>query len=160
MKAYLGLGSNMGDRKQNLDEAIKKLDDNGLKIVKKSSVYETQPIGYKDQADFYNQVIEIETEKSPEELLKLAKGIEAKMGRKQTFTYGPRVIDIDILIYDSVKTDNEDLTLPHKDLEQRAFVIKPLLEIAPDFELPGGNKVKDLKIPSGQKVVQLSDKRL
>lgn len=148
MKAFLGLGSNLGDRSQNLSEAIAMINGSRfIDVVKQSSIYETEPIGYQDQADFFNMVIEVETKLSVEELLRVVKEIEKVIGRKPTFKDGPREIDIDILLYGSVVMQSGNLVLPHPQLTERAFVLKPLIEIAPGLELPDGRKLKDIEIP-------------
>ena len=133
--AYLGLGSNLGDREANLKSALKQLGQEA-RIVKVSSLYETEPVGYKDQPWFLNCACSVETDLSPQALLKLAKTIETKLGRKPTLRFGPRLIDIDILFYDDLILDSPDLVIPHPRLVERAFVLVPLKEIAPDLVHP------------------------
>jgi 2-amino-4-hydroxy-6-hydroxymethyldihydropteridine diphosphokinase len=133
---YLSLGSNLGDRLDHLQKAIESLEDFGH-VKKISSVYETDPWGYEDQPAFYNQVAMIETELEPLELLHDIKQVELKMGRTPTFRYGPRVIDIDILLFDDIVFTKPELTIPHPEMKNRAFVLVPLLEIAPLLSIPG-----------------------
>lgn len=138
-RSYLALGSNMGIRTANIRSAVSLIDaDNCCNVVMRSSFYLTKPVGVEDQPDFVNAVVEVETSHSPRELLVLCKDIEQKLGRTRTFRWGPRVIDIDVLLYDDIKLDEEDFTLPHPRMMERAFVLVPLAEIAPDLDLPGG----------------------
>jgi len=132
---YLSLGSNLGDRKKNIASALKMLGQEA-QILKVSSLYETEPVGYKDQPWFLNCVCSIETDLSPQALLKFVKATERKMGRKPTRCFGPRLIDIDILLYDDLILDSPDLTIPHPRLEERAFVLLPLREIASQLVHP------------------------
>ena len=137
--AYLGLGSNLGKREENLCQALALLSQR-VSLEAVSSVYETEPIGYEEQPLFLNLVCGIATELLPEELLQLAKDIEATMGRVPSFVNAPRPIDIDILFYDDKIIDTQNLTIPHPRLKGRAFVLVPLAEIAPDFVHPGLGK--------------------
>jgi len=132
---YLALGSNLGDREANLQKAIESLTPK-VRVVKKSSVYVTPPWGYADQPEFLNQVIEADTTLQPLPLLHLLKSIEVEMGREETFRNGPRLIDLDILFYGSEVVEGEIITIPHPRLQERAFVLVPLNEIAPDFYHP------------------------
>jgi len=137
--AYLGLGSNLGDRKQNLVRALDLLSQHVV-IEQLSSVYETEPVGYKEQPLFLNTVCRISTELNPEKLLRLAKKIESELGRTPAFPNAPRRIDIDILFYGDEVLNTRDLTIPHPRLVERAFVLVPLAEIAPDLVHPGNKK--------------------
>jgi len=139
ISAYIGLGSNLGDRKQNLARALELLSQN-LVIKKLSSVYETEPVGYEEQPLFLNAVCRVSMGLSPENLLRLVKKIEAKLGRTPGPPNAPRPIDIDILFYDKVVLNEKELTIPHPRLAERAFVLVPLAEIAPDLVHPGNKK--------------------
>ena len=130
---YLGLGSNQGCRRTNLTQAVTLLSrDPGVEVLRCSSVYETAPWGYLDQPSFLNCVVEAETGLGPVPLLKLAQEVEQTVGRKPSFRWGPRAIDIDILLYgDSCVDETEpDLKIPHVSMAERAFVLVPLAEIA------------------------------
>lgn len=127
--AFLGLGSNLGDCKKNITEALCELEKNGNKILKVSSIYETEPYGYKKQPKFLNAVVKIKTTLEPQELLTVCKKIEKKLGRKKTFKWGPRTIDIDILFYGNKKIQKKHLKIPHPELHKREFVLKPLKEV-------------------------------
>jgi len=133
--AYLCLGSNMGEREEDLCQALTLLSQK-VNIEEVSSVYETEPVGYKEQPLFLNLVCRIITSLHPEELLHLAKEIEARMGRVPSFPNAPRPIDIDILFYDNKIVKTHNLTIPHPRLKERAFVLIPLAEIAPDLVHP------------------------
>lgn len=135
---YLGMGSNQGDRVANLAAGISLLARE-LDSMVISSVYETEPVGVTDQPLFLNVVVGGETELSPRELLTLAKSIESQVGRRPTFRWGPRVLDIDILMYGYESVDDPDLTVPHRELLNRDFVLIPLCEIAADVILPNGD---------------------
>ncbi len=128
---YLGLGSNLGDRQANIEKAIHLLNEKGIEVLKQSTLIETDPVGGPPQGKFLNAAIEVKTQLSPQELLQQLKTIEKKMGRVKTVHHGPRPIDIDILIYDDVKIETEELTIPHPKIFEREFVLKPLREIAP-----------------------------
>ena len=141
---YLALGSNLGDRRTNLAAALQRLRA-VVTLENVSSVYETEPVGYLDQPRFLNMVIQGKTWLSPQELLKQSKAIEVAIGRQPTFRNGPRPIDIDILLYDDLQLQQEGLTVPHPRMSERAFVLAPLAEIAPEVVHPG----------SGQTIQQL-----
>ena len=141
--AYLGLGSNLGDRQANLDRALALLSQR-LKVDKVSSIYDSEPVGNIEQPRFLNLVCQVTTNIEPAGLLALAKGIEAKMGRVGG-SGAPRTIDIDILFYGDQVIDTPKLVIPHPRLAKRAFVLAPLVEIAPDLVHPvSGKKAKEL----------------
>jgi 2-amino-4-hydroxy-6-hydroxymethyldihydropteridine diphosphokinase len=132
---YLGLGSNLGEREENLCQALALLSAK-IKLEEVSSVYETEPVGYKEQPLFLNMVCRITTNLPPDELLHVAKDIEASMGRIPGSPNAPRIIDIDILFFEDRIMSTQDLTIPHPRLQGRAFVLIPLAEIAPDLIHP------------------------
>ena len=134
---FIGLGSNLGNRKKWLDDAILLLQNNDSVLLcgKKSSVYETAPIGYRKQPSFLNQVIEVSTILSPQSLLALLLKIETDLGRVRLKKWGPRNIDLDLLVFDQYQSDSAVLRLPHREIPFRRFVLLPWAEIAPDFEL-------------------------
>jgi 2-amino-4-hydroxy-6-hydroxymethyldihydropteridine diphosphokinase len=131
--AFIGLGTNIGIREQNLQNAIALLNDDEHIFVKKlSSIYETDPIGYVEQEAFLNMVIKIETTYTPFELIDVTMEIEAKLGRERKVHWGPRTIDLDILLYNQENIESEQLIVPHPRMKERAFVIIPLLELVGD----------------------------
>jgi 2-amino-4-hydroxy-6-hydroxymethyldihydropteridine diphosphokinase len=133
--AYLGLGSNLGDRRANLRRAVKALAGRAT-VLAESAVYETPPWGVQNQPAFLNMAVKVETELTPMELRDTVKGIEADLGREPSYRWGPRVIDIDILFYDDLITDTPQLVIPHPRLQERGFVLVPLETIAGDLVHP------------------------
>lgn len=134
---YIGLGSNLGDKKENLEEAIKMLESaDGVRITRLSSLYQSEPWGVKDQDDFLNQVIEIETGLEALDLLHLLQTIEINMGRQHAMKWGPRNIDLDILLYGDEVLRSEELQVPHAHMRERLFVLIPLQEINPEIVFP------------------------
>jgi 2-amino-4-hydroxy-6-hydroxymethyldihydropteridine diphosphokinase len=133
---YLSLGSNVGDRAQNLKAAIAALPDAGVSVRRVSAFYETEPVDYLEQAWFLNCVVEGETELSPVELLRALRGIESRMGSKKLIPKGPRLIDVDILLYGQHTIDSAELQVPHPRMTLRRFVLLPLAEIAPGLRHP------------------------
>jgi 2-amino-4-hydroxy-6-hydroxymethyldihydropteridine diphosphokinase len=133
---YLSLGSNVGDRDENLNAAIAALPAAGVQVRRVSSFYETEPVDYLDQAWFLNCVVQAETELPLLELLRGLRGIEARMGSKKLIAKGPRLIDIDILLYGQETMDTPELQVPHPRMAQRRFVLVPLAEIAPGLRHP------------------------
>ncbi len=134
----LGLGSNIGDKPANIRKALALLEARGvIEITAVSSIYKTAPWGYLEQETFANACALARTSLDPAALLAAVKGIEADMGREETIRWGPRLIDIDILFYGDAPLATEDLILPHKEIFNRAFVLVPLAEIAPDLKLGG-----------------------
>lgn len=139
--AYLGLGSNMGDRELQLEEAIKLLNEvNGIEVIQTSPIYETKPVGYTEQPDFLNMCIEISTELESSELLKVCMTIEQQLHRVRVERWGPRTIDIDILLYDQSVIQSPDLEVPHPRMTERAFVMVPLNDIASNVVEPISRK--------------------
>lgn len=147
---FLGLGSNVGDRENQLKEAIRLLDEQpGIKVVKVSSFYETEPVGYVNQPDFLNLCVEIQTELSPKAVLESGLAIEQQLHRVRKERWGPRTLDIDILLYGDQIIEEEDLTIPHPRMTERAFVLIPLQEIAPNKVEPRTQtKIKDITVPN------------
>ena len=142
---YLGLGSNVGDRRGHLEEAVRELQQHGLEVLASSSVYETEPVGLVlDQPDFQNSCLRIETSFQPLELLDACKAVERRVGRTSGGArHGPRVLDVDVLLLDSLQFNSERLTLPHPEVSSRRFVLVPLLELDPELTLPGGERLAD-----------------
>ncbi|WP_291494429.1 2-amino-4-hydroxy-6-hydroxymethyldihydropteridine diphosphokinase [Desulfurella sp.] len=139
-KVFLGLGSNIADRKKNINTAVDFINQNNkIRIVKFSHIYESPPWGYKNQENFYNQVIEIETELEPYELLIFIKSIEKKMGRQTDIKWGPRNIDIDILIFWDIIIRGDFLNIPHRYLLNRCFWLVGLCELNDSINILGEN---------------------
>ncbi len=129
---YIGIGSNLGNRKKNIEDAIVSLRKNRIRVLKRSTIIETDPVGGPpNQGKFLNGVLKIQTQLAPQKLLHLLKQIERELGRKKTILNGPRSIDLDILLYDHLKLQTPQLTLPHPRMFKRHFVMNPLKEIEP-----------------------------
>ena len=145
-KAYLGLGANIGERHENLKRAIQLLNAGPhVEVTKESSIYETAPYGKTDQPDFLNMVLEVETNLEPIELLEFCLSVENELGRVREEVWGPRIIDIDVLMYEDLEIDIDNLIVPHEEMHLRKFVLEPLNEIAPNAVHPTFNKtVKEL----------------
>jgi 2-amino-4-hydroxy-6-hydroxymethyldihydropteridine pyrophosphokinase len=138
IRAFIGLGSNLGDSEFLLLGTFDELDTlPSTRLVARSSLYRSAPLGYTDQPDFINAVAEIETGLSPRQLLEALLDMEHRHGRVRDFLNGPRTLDLDILLYDGLMVHEPGLTLPHPRIGDRAFVLRPLLEIAPDCVVPG-----------------------
>lgn len=133
---YLSLGSNLGDLNENLKTAVNALQRKDIVVLKRSSIYQTKPVGLKTQPDFYNMVIKAETSYSPEGLLKKINHIEKELGRTREIKWGPRKIDIDILLYNDVNLHTDKLIIPHPQMHKRNFVLIPLIEIEPELIHP------------------------
>lgn len=145
MRYFLSLGSNLGDRKKNLERAAELLSKAGIRIISASSVYETEPLGIVAELWFFNQVLEVETSFLPGELLSQVKSVEEQMGRVQRGCLSSRSIDIDILLAGEKTMNTKSLRIPHPRMTERNFVLYPLSEVAPDFKHPVLNeKMKDL----------------
>lgn len=137
MVAFIAIGSNLGDRIGNIKKAASLVADGvNATLVSMSSLYETEPWGIKEQPAFVNAVMKVETALSPLELLAHTRAIEAVMGRQRELRFGPRTIDLDIIFYDDLVMDENGLTIPHQRAHERAFVMVPLAEIAPDLKHP------------------------
>jgi 2-amino-4-hydroxy-6-hydroxymethyldihydropteridine diphosphokinase len=153
---YLGLGSNVGDRRANLQAAIEDLWAHGVPVLASSSVYETEPVGeVLDQPDFYNACLRVETELGPEPLLDACKAVERALGRAPGgVRHGPRPIDVDVLLLDDLRYESERLRLPHPEVTSRRFVLAPLLELDPELVVPGAGRAADAlaRLGTGQEV--------
>ncbi|HEX2786758.1 MAG TPA: 2-amino-4-hydroxy-6-hydroxymethyldihydropteridine diphosphokinase [Ignavibacteria bacterium] len=155
MKVFLGLGSNLGNRVEYIERAIEEIGSlKDTKIIKKASLYETEPWGFKEQPDFINSAVEIETMLSAEELFNEVKSIEQKLKRKSKGKWQEREIDIDILFYGNEIIKSERINIPHKEIEKRKFVLIPMYELAPDFVHPVFNEtITELLSKSGDALV-------
>lgn len=143
---YIGLGSNLGNPEENIREALAMLNDRSeIKIAAVSSLYLTEPVGLEDQPWFYNCVAELETDLPPELLLDILQSIENDLGRVRTIRWGPRTVDLDILLYGKLTINNERLNIPHPRMLERSFVMVPLDEIAPFAQFPDGKSVAELR---------------
>ena len=149
MRGYLGLGSNVGDRRANLRAAVNELRSRGVEVVAESSVYETAPQGeILDQPDFLNAAVAIDTELAPEQLLDVCKEVERALGREQGKPrHSPRPIDVDLLLLGGLEYTSDRLTLPHAEVTSRRFVLEPLLELDPELALPDGTRLADALPP-------------
>ncbi|MFJ7748033.1 2-amino-4-hydroxy-6-hydroxymethyldihydropteridine diphosphokinase [Peribacillus sp. NPDC097295] len=154
--SYLSIGSNMGNRLDTFKKTFQLLDEHAhIKLLSCSSLYETDPVGYTDQDCFLNAVIKVETDIKPEDLLQTCMQIEQELGRKRDIRWGPRTLDLDILLYNHENVETEILSIPHPRMDERAFVIIPLMELEPDMILPKMNtSLSDLldKIPDKEGV--------
>ena len=136
--AYVGLGANLDAPRQQVERALRELRDiPGTRVVKSSSLYRSAPVGYTDQPEFVNAVVELETELPAARLLAALQAIEARHGRSRSFPNAPRTLDLDLLLFGEDTVQTPQLTVPHPRMHQRAFVLKPLVEIAPGAEIPG-----------------------
>jgi 2-amino-4-hydroxy-6-hydroxymethyldihydropteridine diphosphokinase len=142
---YLGLGSNVGDRRANLEAAVAALPGQGVAVLASSSVYETEPVGLVlDQREFFNACLAIETELDPEGLLDACKAVERELGRTPGGPrHGPRPIDVDLLLLGETTYRSQRLALPHAEVTSRRFVLVPLLELEPELTLPDGTRLAD-----------------
>jgi 2-amino-4-hydroxy-6-hydroxymethyldihydropteridine diphosphokinase len=142
---FLGLGSNIGDRRAHLAAAIAELPAHGVEVRRSSSVYETEPVGLVlDQPEFFNACLKVDTEHAPEALLDACKEVERIVGRAAGgIRHGPRIIDVDVLLLDALEYVSPRLRLPHAEVRSRRFVLVPLLELEPELTLPDGAPLKD-----------------
>jgi 2-amino-4-hydroxy-6-hydroxymethyldihydropteridine diphosphokinase len=157
MKGYLCLGSNLGDRLHYIRSALEGLGQSGAEVLTLSSIHETLPVGAPaPQENYYNLVAAIEWHGSPMELLHAVRAVEDSLGRQRPYANAPRTIDIDILMLDGVRLESAQLCLPHPRMEERAFVIYPLAEIAPHIALPSGKGIIEVKNGfSGDEIVRM-----
>ena len=145
--AFLGLGSNLGDRLENLQSAVRLLDAaEGVLVVASSRVWETDPVGGPRQPDYLNVVLRAETSLPPHELLQVCLRVEEALGRVRDVHWGPRTIDVDVLLVDDLRVEERGLTIPHPRMTERAFVLLPLLELDPDASLPGGSRLDGIRL--------------
>lgn len=144
--AYIGLGSNIGHRVENIFTALYYLSKTSdVSLMQNSSLYETEPVGLENQPFFINGVVSLKSNLNPNQLLAVILEIEKRIGRIREQRWGPRIIDLDLLSFGSVRLKNKDLTLPHKELVNRRFVLVPFDEISPDYEVPGtGQSIHNL----------------
>ena len=159
---FLGIGSNQGDRLENLRRSLKLIEGMmDFRIIARSSLYETKPVGVSDQPDFLNCVIRGETDLDPHSLLAAMKSFEAQLGRQPNTHLKSRPIDIDILLYDNIDMESLDLVIPHTRLKTRRFVLEPMLEIAPDLVDPSTNRPfsEFLQDVESQMIIKLMDSR-
>lgn len=137
VRAYLGIGANLADARGALAQAQVELHGPDLRVLRRSGLYSSAPVGPQDQPRFFNAVLEIETTLSPESLLKRVKHIETEMGRTPTRRWGPRVIDIDIVLFGDLELQSPDLIIPHREMGNRVFVLAPLADLCPSLIVPG-----------------------
>ncbi|ABS35268.1 2-amino-4-hydroxy-6-hydroxymethyldihydropteridine diphosphokinase [Clostridium botulinum] len=133
---YVAFGSNIGEKESYIKRALEKIEERGMEIIKVSSIYETEPYGVLDQDSFLNGVVKIETNLTPEDLIGELLNIEKQLNRVRERRWGPRTIDLDIIFYDDLIINEKDLVIPHKDMENREFVLKPLCDIDENFIHP------------------------
>jgi 2-amino-4-hydroxy-6-hydroxymethyldihydropteridine diphosphokinase len=148
-RAFVGLGSNLGDRLENLRRALRLLEERGVRVLRSSRVYETDAVGGPPQPDYLNAVAEVETGGTPRSLLEACLETERALGRVRTERWGPRVIDMDVLTFGSEEINEPGLQVPHPRMHERGFVLVPLLELEADPPLPGDRKASSLRIDAG-----------
>ena len=146
MRAYVGVGANLGDRRQTIERALELLGGrDGVEVVAVSTLRETDPVGVTDQPQFLNGAVAVETELEPRELLDVLLGVERELGRtREGPRFGPRTIDLDLLVFGDRLVTEPGLTVPHPRLAERAFALEPLAELDPELEIPGRGGVEDL----------------
>jgi 2-amino-4-hydroxy-6-hydroxymethyldihydropteridine diphosphokinase len=143
--AYVGLGSNLDHPARRIEQAIEELDRlPHSRVVRRSSLYRSAPVGFADQPDFVNAVVQLETGLSADRLLAELQDVEARHGRARSFANAPRTLDLDLLTFNGLEMQSERLTLPHPRMQERAFVLKPLVEVAPEATIPGRGRAADL----------------
>ena len=154
-RAFVGLGGNLGEPRRQLDEAFEALDRlPRTKLVRRSSLFRSAPVGYADQPQFLNAVAELETELPAQRLLTELQAIEKQHGRERSFPNAPRTLDLDLLLFGSAVIDAPGLTVPHARMHERAFVLAPLVEISPLAAIPGRGPAKDLLLQCNDQVVE------
>ncbi|MFZ5555727.1 MAG: 2-amino-4-hydroxy-6-hydroxymethyldihydropteridine diphosphokinase [Pseudomonadota bacterium] len=157
-RAFIALGSNLQQPRRQVADAVREIGATaGIRVTARSSLYRTTPVGYLDQPDFINAVIAVETDLTPRELLEALLRIERAHGRAREFPNAPRTLDLDILLYDGATVHEPGLTIPHPRMHERAFVLKPLAEIAPELVLPDHGPVSELSRRVGGGVEPLAD---
>lgn len=159
--AYLGLGSNVGDRLANLRQGVDLISKtDGVRLEAVGGLYETEPVGVRDQPWFLNTAVRIATTLGPRELLVAAKSVEARVGRTPTFRWGPREIDVDVLLYGDSRIAEPDLVVPHPRLAERLFVLLPLRDVNPGWQSPSGDTIDELieRMRGSQEIRPFSDK--
>ncbi|MBS3787824.1 2-amino-4-hydroxy-6-hydroxymethyldihydropteridine diphosphokinase [Candidatus Bipolaricaulota bacterium] len=158
VKAFIGLGSNLGNRERNIDNSLRLLDEReGLELTARASNYETEPVG-PTQPWFINTAVKVETSSPPEDILAACKEIEKRIGRADSLKWGPRLVDLDLLLVNGYVLEDQELTLPHPQMEERRFVLLPLLELEPDLVHPKlQTPIKELlpKLEEDKKVIKL-----
>lgn len=158
MKYIIGVGTNIGDRKENIENAVESLSLlPKTSVIRRSSFYETEPVGYADQQDFYNIVAEIDSSLEPNEILGACLGIEAGFGRVRTIKNGPRILDLDLILAENISTETANLSLPHPRYHERRFVLEPLLELFPDGVVYNQNILPFFMEIKGQRIKKISE---
>lgn len=153
MTYVLALGTNIGNRKENIESAVKSINlIPKTSVIACSSIYETEPVGYDEQDDFYNAVVLVESEFDPHEMLGICMGIEAGFGRIRNVKNGPRVLDIDLIFAEDKVIESDNLICPHPRYKERRFVLEPLLELFPNGEFFGNNFLKSAETIDGQQI--------
>lgn len=155
---FVGLGSNLGDRRHNIRQALLLLDRPEAHVVQVSSLYETEPVGPRPQPDYLNAVCRLETQRSPDLVMAACLDVETQMGRVRDERWGPRIIDLDLLFHGDLIVQSPELILPHPRILERRFVLEPLCELAPDFLDPvSGKTVRELleECPDSTRVVRI-----
>src|SRR5262245_14130422 len=143
--AFVGIGSNLGDREENLRRAVELLSaEDGIDVTGVSEIRETEPVGPVEQSPFLNGAVRVETDLAPRDLLERLLGVEQRLGRVRAERWGPRTIDLDLLLYDDLYFDEPGLTVPHPRLHERRFALEPLAELAPSLEIPGMGPISAL----------------
>lgn len=137
---FLGLGANLGDPRDALERAQVALGEAGVRVIRRARLYRSAPVGPPDQPRYWNTACEVRTEQSPEALLDTLKTIERDLGRTPTVRWGPRIIDLDIVLYGDDRVDTERLTIPHREMHRRRFVLAPLADLAPERVVPGHDR--------------------